>query len=513
MARLKNFFLNVSGGYFQITCNVAYSLFSVPLILHYLSTRQLGLWATITQVTTYLSLLDLGMTAAFARLLIDQRGSHSRAHYLALVSTSFWISAVQGIGVAALGWWFAPLGVDLLKIPATEAALFVYLFRFQVLVMGAGFLLRPWHAILYAHQMEYVSSLASGITLGGSLAFLAIFFALDFGPYSLSFASLAGPVATPMVLFIFSKKKGVLHGISLFSKGSLRVFREIFSFGKDVFYMGLGHHLILTSQTIIVSRTLGLESAAVWAVGTKMFNLVLPLTWRPYGAAIPGMSEMLVQGEGERLQRRLADMISITFALAVFFSGFLILCNSSFVQYWTGGKIHWAEANNYFLGFWLLILALQTTHCNFVSVTKKIGALKYLYFLEGAVFIFVSRWLVPWCGFPGLILISAGCTMLFSYQYSLKNTGRFFGIPIATMGWQPILPGLRYLLVYGLAAAFFSFLISSFSAEIELLASIAWASAFGGWLFWALGLPKEIRRELWQKLNSLPFLKRPPHSA
>lgn len=510
MARLKNFFLNVSGGYFQIFCNVAYSLLSVPLILHYLPTRQLGLWATIGQVTTYLSLVDLGMTAAFARLLIDQQGSHSRNHYLALVSTSFWISAVQGIGIAALGWWFAPTAAGLLKIPAMEASLFEYLFRFQVLVLGAGFLLRPLHAIFYAHQMEYVSSLAAGITLGSSLALLAIFFAFDCGPYSLSFASLAGLVATPLVLFIFAKKKGVLNGISLFSKGSWLVFREIFSYGKDVFYMGLGHHLILTSQTVIVSRSLGLEAAAVWAVGTKMFNLVLPLTWRPYGAAIPGMSEMLVQGEKGRLQRRLADMISLTFALAVFFSGFLTLCNSPFVQRWTGAKIHWAEVNNFFLSLWLLVLALQTTHCNFVSVTKKIGALKFLYFFEGAVFILVSLWLVPRFGFPGLILASVGCTLLFSYQYSLRNTGRFFGLPTATMGWQPILPGLRYLLAYGLSSVFFSSLVSSCSDEAKLLVSAAWAIIFGGGLFWALGIPKEIRRELWQKLDRLPCFRRRP---
>lgn len=513
MARLKNFFLNLSWGYFQIACNVFYSLASVPLILHYLPTWQLGLWATISQVATYLSLVDFGMTAAFARLLIDQKNSNSRQHYSSLISTSFWVSVIQGLVITGLGWWLAPFGAGLLNFSDAEADLFVFLFRFQVLVLGISFLFRPLHAILYAHQMEYVSSLAAAITMVGSLALLAVFFAFGWGPYSLSLASLAGLVATPLVLFVFAKKRGVLHGIPLFSKGSWMVFREIFSFGKDVFYMGLGHHLILTSQTIIVSRSLGLESAAAWAVGTKMFNLVLPLTWRPYGAAIPGMSEMLVQGERGRLQRRLTGMISLTFALAVFFSGFLTLCNSSFVQHWTGDKIHWAMANNFFLSLWLLVLALQTTHCNFVSVTKNVGALKYLYFLEGAVFICISLSLTPRFGFPGLILSSLACTLLFSYQYSLRNTGRFFGLPAAAMGWQPILPGLKYLLVYGLSTAFFSSLVFLFPADVKLLASVAWATLGGGGLFWTLGVPIEIRRELWQKLSSLPYFSRRPRSV
>ena len=513
MARLKSFFLNISGGYFQISCNVAYSLLSVPLILHYLPTRHLGLWATIGQVTTYLSLVDLGMTAAFARLLIDQKGSDSRERYHALVSTSFWVSAVQGLMIASLGWWLAPIGAALLKIPQAEADLFVWLFRFQVLVLGFGFLFRPLHAILYAHQMEYVSSLASGITLVGSLVFLAGFFALDCGPHALSYASLTGPLFTPLVLISLGKKAGIWREISLFSKGSWQVFREIYAYGKEIFYMGLGHHLILTSQTMIVSRSLGLESAAAWAVGTKMFNLVLPLTWRPYGAAIPGMSEMLVQGDRARLQQRLAGMISLTFGLAVFFSGFMVLCNTPFVHFWTRGKIEWVGSGNYLLGLWLLVLALQTTHCNFVSVTKQVGALKYLYFLEGAVFILVSLWLAPRFGFPGIILVSVICTLLFSYQYSLKNTGRFFGLPTATMGWLPIVPGLGYLLIYVFFIFIFNYLTFSWSAELRLFGSVPVAFFLGGFLFYRFGIPGPLREELWQRLMSLPFAKRSTRSS
>jgi O-antigen/teichoic acid export membrane protein len=499
---MRNFFLNISAGYFQIVCNVAYSLLSIPLILHYLPTECLGLWATICQITTYLTLVDLGMTSAFARILIDQKNQNSRNRYLSLVNTCIWVSVVQALAIAATGWLLASWGIALLKIPSQQAELFVFLLRFQVLISATGFLFRPFHAILYAHQKEYVSSLVAGITLLGSLCLLAFFFANGHGPFALSYASLFGLVATPLLIIVFCQRMRLLAGFSLFGQGSWSVFKEFFCYGREIFYMGLGHHLILTSQTILISRVLGLEAAGVWAVGTKMFNLFLPLTWKPYGAAIPGMSEMLSQGERGRLLHRMSGMISLTFCLAIFFSGFLILCNSSFVNIWTHGKIRWGEANNYFLGAWLLIMALQTTHCNFVSVTKDIGALKYLYFIEGAFFVCISASLAPSLGFSAIILSSVACTVVFSYQYSLRNTCRFFGLRVARLGWIPILPGLRYLFVYGFCIFIIKLVLHSLAPTVQLVFSAIFAFIIGGYLLFKIGLVGALRDDILNRFQS-----------
>ena len=502
MSRMRNFFLNISAGYFQIVCNVAYSLLSIPVILHYLPTEYLGLWAAICQITTYLTLVDLGMTSAFARLLIDQKNQNSRQRYLSLVNTSIWVSVAQALAIAAIGWLLAPWGVTLLKIPSEIAELFIYLLRFQVMVSATGFLFRPLHAILYAHQKEYVSSLTAGLVLLGSLSLLVFLFANGPGPFALSYSTLFGLFVTPLLLIVFCRRLRLLAGFSLLGQGSWSVFREFFCYGREIFYMGLGHHLILTSQTILVSRVLGLKAAAVWAVGTKMFNLLLPLTWKPYGAAIPGMSEMLAQGERGRLLHRMTGMISLTFCLAVFFSGFLILCNSSFVSIWTHDKIQWSEVDNYFLCAWLLIMALQTTHCNFVSVTKIVGALKYLYFIEGAIFVFISAFSAPSLGFSAIILSSIACTAAFSYQYSLRNTCSFFGLRITSLGWRPILPGLRYLLVYGACIFIIKFVFHSLAPTVQLVFSAIFAFIIGGYLLFKIGLVGVLRDDILSRFQS-----------
>ena len=66
--------------------------------------------------------------------------------------------------------------------------------------------------------------------------------------------------------------------------------------------MGLGYQLTMASQTIIVTRTLGLDATAAWAVGTKMFNLIVSAHVPAFGAALPGLYEMLVRGETRRLR-------------------------------------------------------------------------------------------------------------------------------------------------------------------------------------------------------------------
>ena len=147
-------------------------------------------------------------------------------------------------------------------------------------------------------------------------------------------------------------------------------------------------------------------------------------------------------------------------------------------------------------------MALQTTHCNFVSVTKIVGALKYLYFIEGAIFVFISAFSAPSLGFSAIILSSIACTAAFSYQYSLRNTCSFFGLGIASLGWRPILPGLRYLLVYGACIFIIKFVFHSLAPTVQLVFSAIFAFILGGYLLFKIGLVGVLRDDILSRFQS-----------
>ena len=73
MTRLRRFAHNVGSGYVALGANIIFSFASVPFALHYLSRQDFGLWALLMQLVGYLGLIDLGMSGAVTRLLIDHK--------------------------------------------------------------------------------------------------------------------------------------------------------------------------------------------------------------------------------------------------------------------------------------------------------------------------------------------------------------------------------------------------------------------------------------------------------
>src|SRR5690349_8943290 len=108
VSRLRLFIHGVASSYVSMAAVIVTSLISVPLALHFLSKESFGLWALLTQIISYLMLIDFGMTPSVARLLIECKDSPQDGAYARLVHTGFLVTAVQGAVVLAIGFLLAP---------------------------------------------------------------------------------------------------------------------------------------------------------------------------------------------------------------------------------------------------------------------------------------------------------------------------------------------------------------------------------------------------------------------
>jgi O-antigen/teichoic acid export membrane protein len=274
------------------------------------------------------------------------------------------------------------------------------------------------------------------------------------------------------------------------------MFREIFIYGKDVFLMGLGAQLITASQTIIISRTLGLDAAAAWTIGTRVFLLVRQLVFQPYAAANAGLCEMVARDETERLKYRFKNLVSLTASLGVFLGIAFALCNSLFVHIWTSGKISWSPLNDILLAVWVVFTSLQVPHCNFVTVTKKIGVMRYLYFIEGCCFVTASLLLASRWGISEIIGCSVVCLIFFSYQFGLRRSHRYFHVRISELAFDWIRPSLKLAATLIPFAVIIWFATSSLPELWRLIVHAVAVTLAGGFLFLRLGLSPEMIQEM-----------------
>jgi O-antigen/teichoic acid export membrane protein len=510
MSRLKNFSRNLTTSYLQLGVNVLYSLASVPLILHWLPETEFGLWAVLVQLMSYLALIDLGINQAVARLLVDHKDQRHKEDYGSLIKTSAVVSLVQGLTILVIVGLASPLLADLMRIPDDYRTTFITLMRIQGAISAFSFCTNPLIAMLYAHQRMDIISRQSIFGMALSMALLAFFLVQQNGIYSFVYAGAITALVAPCYYWWHCHRLNLFPEPGAWGKVSWFEFKNVFWYGKDIFLMNLGAQLITASQVIIISSTLGLKTAAVWAVGTKVFTLVRNFMFQPYAAAVPGLYEMHARNETERLRSRFQNVVVLGASLGAFLSISFVMCNSLFISVWTSEKIVWPALNDVLLGGWLFFTAFQMTHCNFVSVTKQIGSMRFLYFVEGCCFVILSLSLGYRWDLPGIIVCSVACVIFFSYTYGLWRSARYFQTSFYALAVNWVAPSLRLAAIYAVVALLTWFSTAGLPTLWRLITHGAIAAMVGGVLFLRVGLPREMIDEVRARLprTAVLFLDR-----
>jgi len=500
MSRSGLYLRTVISSYAALAAGVVYALVSVPLALHYLSKTEFGLWAVMMQVAGYLTLIDLGMQSSVARHLIDHKDHPQDGQYGSVIVTGTLVLGVQAVVIFLVGLFLSPLLAGILNIPGELRPQFVMLLRWQSGIAAFSFATRIFGQMIYAHQRNDLNSYALILGFAVNLAVLWLAFALGQGVYSILWSGGAGLLVKTVLEGLICRSWRMFPPPGAWGAPTMARFRELFHYGKDVFLVTLGTQLTNASQVMIVTRALGLEAAAVWAVCTRFFMFLGELIWRLFNYAEPVLSEMVVRGERENLRRRFRQIVMVSGAVGVWVAIGLAVLNQPFVQLWTRGRLGWSPWNDVLLGGWLIVRTIVRCHTGLSAVTKQIGSLRWVVFAEGGVFVLLALLLVPRGGVPVMVAISILCALALTGSYATRRTARYLDrawsevvwtwsrnwlqllavlVPVALAGWW----GARRLPVLG-----------------QLVIGGLWLFIVGGGLSFRFGIPPELQVELLQWL-------------
>lgn len=500
MSRLKNFSRAVFTSYLFTGVNVLYTLASVPLALHYLTKAEFGLWALTLQIAGYIALIDLGMGSSVSRILIDHKDDRAGGRYGAVVKSGFLVGATQAGIVLAVGFSIAWFMAAWLKVPAELSGRFLWLVIGQVLITAATFLTRILGQLLYAWQRMDISNYSQCVQL--ILGFGALWggFLLGFGVYSL-LAGLGVMWFCGLVVNVLAcYRLGFLPRAGEWGRTSREQFREIFNYGADVFLIGLGTQLIISSQTVLVSRQLGLETAALWSVMTKAFTLVSQVIWRIVGNAMPAFAEMHVRKEDERMWNRYRGLFVILSVYSGICAVLFAACNGPFVRIWTHNRFSWPMIDNILLGIWLVVLTQQCCHNSLIINLKEIKGLKYVYLIEGVVFVGVSLAILSITGLIGMLACSLAATTLFTWLCGMWRVANLSG-----KGWKPLLwdwqvPLIRELIILVPCWLSLEWLLRGASDWVRLVVNGGLLTMIGALVSLRFALPSDLKIEMLGRL-------------
>lgn len=338
MSRFKRFAHSLASGYVLLVANMLYTLASVPLALHYLSKAEFGLWALATKLSVFIALVDFGLSASVARILIDHKDDRASGQYGAIIKTGFLVGAVQGLLVLLVGTVLAFYLGPLLEIDPRLQPELQWLLTGQCAMLAVSFAARTFNHLLTAHQRFDIANYTQ--TLLFPVAFAVTWFAFSQGQgvFSILWAYALTTVVQTAVNWLSCVRLKLLPRPGEWGALTWPQFKSVFVFGSDIFLFSLGALLITASQTILLTRLLGLETVTVWNICTRGYDVLQQVIYRIFDYSSSALAEMIVRGEKILLAARFRQIVTLSASLSVAAGTMFAVCNSSFVTLWTAGR-------------------------------------------------------------------------------------------------------------------------------------------------------------------------------
>ncbi len=411
----------LASGYALMGLQILITLASVPLALSYLGTESFGVWSLAIQVSTWLLLLDGGMNGALARNLIDYHQDPNSEELHHCISTGFRILLGQGVLILLIALLAGYFSGPLFGLDQEQSRSFGQVMTILGTATCMGFSSKIVQSWYYAIQRLEVCNM---ISLGMMVIEFALLWWLlrsGHGLASLAWARLVSITLTSGILWWTGIRFAAFPAHFLTGSWNLPMFRELATFGGGMFLLTLGTQLLTMTQTAMVTKMLGLATAAVWATAPKLFQMALQMVSKLWDYRIPYLSTLMAKDERVSLIRDFSSLFRATAYIGGGGLGAIAAVNPMFLALWTHDTIQWEHVNDWLMAIILYAALLIRCLTDFVLHTKKVGWMPLLMMVEGLIFVGTAMWMLPRHGIPGMLVASLVAGGLLRLAYAWKQ--------------------------------------------------------------------------------------------
>jgi O-antigen/teichoic acid export membrane protein len=409
---------------------MAYSFLSIPLALKYLGKTEYGLWALVLSITTYLNLSELGMTNSVQRHLIDLKDRRPDRQFGAIFLTGAMAFGAIGLVCLIVGGAGVHFVAPLFRISGAYETTFEWLLLGSVALFSLSLGTRILGVPLYVYQRHDLNECANIVL------YLIWFFVLwaglhaGFGVYSLLLSQGVGFVWTCGYNVAVCTRLSLYPGRYEWSCPSGDMIREIAIYSRDSFLQQVGQQIVRTLPMLLITRWIGLDAAAVWAVATRPFFILQQILGRPFQYGVSMLADLFSNKGVEVMMTRWMQLSQLMTAGALAMYPVCIVYNRAFLEVWTHGKIAWGGWNDLAYGLYTYLLVALFPWYGIVGINKKFGITRITSLME-AVLLAVLCWAFSKSlGITGFILALTISKLLFGLVPSLFYLRGVFGKPV-----------------------------------------------------------------------------------
>ena len=273
-------------------------VFYTPIMLQLLGQSEYGLYKLSSNITSYLSLISLGLGSAITRYLIKAReedGKEAEEKMLGLFSRIFQVIAIVTFVVGVilsliLELWYSA------SLTSSELMIMRVLVFILSLNTALNFLMTPQISVVTAHEkfifLQFMNIASTCIM--PILNLVVLFF--GFASIGMAVSSLILNVIIRIFYYIYMTKNLGLKAI--YSKPSVGVLKEILSFSFWIFVANVVGQLYNSTDVVMIGAipALATVGVAVYNVGGVFNGMVFSLTTAVPNLLAPKTQKMVFSG-------------------------------------------------------------------------------------------------------------------------------------------------------------------------------------------------------------------------
>lgn len=456
-------------------------IFYTPIMLKFLGQTEYGLFKLSSSVTSYLSLISLGLGSAITRYLIKamtESGKEEEERVLGLFVVIFQVIAVISMVAGLIIMQFLPVWYNA-SLDAEQLHRMTIIVFLLVCNMALNFSVSPFISLVTTHEkFIFLQCMNIVTTCIGPLLNLVILF-LGFASIGMALASLIVSIFTRVCYFVYIRKKIQIRPV--FKNLPFFLLREIMEFSLWIFVANIVGQLYNATDTVMIGTVavLGTTGVAVYNVGTTFSTLTQTITIGVSSLLAPKTNKMVFSGATNEELTTLAIKVGRIqgYIVTLIISGFISF-GRPFIYFYAGQEY----SDAYWVGIFTMVhsmVPLVQSVCLNVLVAQNRHRFRSLTYLGIAVLNVIGTWFLmnTSLGIIGAALMTGiagviGTWFIMNWYYAVKiklQIRRF---------WKNLLPLYIVPTILTCGTLILSQLINMYSINVLFTGIVLYTLAF-----------------------------------
>lgn len=445
VSRRRTALINLAFHYSSILFTLTHAIVLVPLYLKSISTALFGGWLATGNVMAWVELADPGLSAVLQQRLAAAYGAGQTRKIAKIIGTGVTISAFLAL-VPFLLWPIAHRVGPFLNLSPEDSDILTGTFKLSLVALA--FTLASYGPT--AANLGLQRSVTPGlIHVGSSLVGLVVTITLLLMGYGLPSLPI-GMISRASVLFF-----GNVGTVLYWSNKHLpqrpyfdrEEFRAVLGITAFTFSSRLGGALLGRLDSVLLSRLINPESAALLALTTRTYDPVRMVGERVGPALLPSLSHLGGQSGAEKiamLTSRLLSAVGWVIAIGV---GGVIALNRAFISLWIGPEFFGGQALTIAAGIAVILSILLSIVAQSVFAMGGIRQTAFISVVEAAVKLPLQIFLAPIIGLIAMPLCALGASLAVGAWWLPREAAKLAGTTLSHEAKPIALASVRALVL------------------------------------------------------------------